>query len=84
MKLLTCKVQVGLFRQPYQQSIAKGLLDDARYPADVLCCIQEQHQVHASLVLQVVLCQIPLYTCEQAGLVCDRLILLIVSSLRDR
>ena len=82
MNLLTLRC-AGLSRQPYQQSIAKGLLDDAGYAADVLCCVQEQHQVHAGLVLQVVLCQIPLYACQQAGLVGDRLVLLVVSSLHD-
>ena len=48
----------------HQQSIAKRLLDDTGNPANVLCRIQEQHQVHARLVLLVVLCQVPLYACQ--------------------
>lgn len=65
----------------YQQSIAKGLFDDAGDAADVFSCIQKQHQVHACLVLQVVLHKVPLNAAQQAGLVCHWLILLAVNPL---
>ena len=71
-------------RGAYQESITKWLFDDPRYPANVLGCIQEQHQIHARLVLLVVLCQIPFYTCQQPGLIHYWLILLVVPSLQTQ
>ena len=68
-------------QRAHQQGIAKGLLDDACYAADMLCCVQEQDQVHAGLVLQVVLCQVALYASQKPGLISDWLILLVISTL---